>query len=264
MTLLIDGDILLYRMGYVNQDVIEWEADCTSEFTDIEKAKKDFDRFVKLLMKDTKATDYIICLSGSNNFRYRVEPTYKHNRKESSKPILYTKLKEYVLEAYADKLKIKDDLEADDVMGIMATMKPNKYIIATIDKDLKQIPSKHYNWNEGVLFEVTKESGDYYFYTQVLTGDPTDGYSGCKGIGAVGARKILEAVDDGNYWVAIVEAYESKGYTEEDAIKQARLARILRASDYDFKNKKVRLWTPPKKRKRKRRKEDYGSKEGKG
>ena len=32
------------------------------------------------------------------------------------------------------------------------------------------------------------------------------------------------------------------GFTEEEALLNARMARILRKSDYDFKNKEVRLW----------------------
>ena len=39
-------------------------------------------------------------------------------------------------------------------------------------------------------------------------------------------------------------ASASKGYTEEDAILQARMAHILRASSYNFKTKKIRLWRP--------------------
>jgi DNA polymerase-1 len=51
-------------------------------------------------------------------------------------------------------------------------------------------------------------------------------------------------VTDGKYWEAIVEAYESKGFTEEDALVQARVARILRKDDWDFDNNCHKLWTP--------------------
>ena len=45
-------------------------------------------------------------------------------------------------------------------------------------------------------------------------------------------------------WQSVIDAYKSKGYTEEDALRNARMARILRAEDYDFKNKEVKLWKP--------------------
>ena len=38
-------------------------------------------------------------------------------------------------------------------------------------------------------------------------------------------------------------AFEKKGLTESDALVQARVARILRASDYDFAAKKPILWS---------------------
>ena len=40
----------------------------------------------------------------------------------------------------------------------------------------------------------------------------------------------------------VVEAYEKAGLTEDDALVTARLARILRAEDYDGVN--IKLWEP--------------------
>ena len=34
-------------------------------------------------------------------------------------------------------------------------------------------------------------------------------------------------------WNSVVKAFESKGLTEEDALRNARLAKILTADDYD-------------------------------
>ena len=39
--------------------------------------------------------------------------------------------------------------------------------------------------------------------------------------------------------------FKDKELTEEDALVNARLARILTVDDYDFENKKPKLWTPP-------------------
>lgn len=140
-----------------------------------------------------------------------------------------------------------EPLEADDVMGILMTKYPGKYILASIDKDLKQIPGQHYNWDKDEFKEVSLDEGNLFFYTQVLTGDPTDGYSGCPNIGPKRASKILEIVGDDDeevMWEAIVRTYEDRGLTEKDALVQARVARILRASDYNFKGKYIKLWTP--------------------
>ena len=78
---------------------------------------------------------------------------------------------------------------------------------------------------------------------QTLTGDPTDGYSGCPSIGKVSAERILK---DNSTWQAVVDTYKKKKLSEDAALQQARVARILRASDYDFKKKEIKLWLPPK------------------
>ena len=78
---------------------------------------------------------------------------------------------------------------------------------------------------------------------QTLIGDTADNYKGLPGVGKVGAEKIIN--QDMSYtdmWQAVVEAYKSKGYTEKDALIQARVSRILRHCDYDYKYKKPILW----------------------
>jgi DNA polymerase-1 len=73
-------------------------------------------------------------------------------------------------------------------------------------------------------------------------GDATDGYGGCPGIGPKTAEKLLDK--HGAVWKTVVDAYLKAGLTEEDAIMNARMARILRAEDWDFENNEVKLWTP--------------------
>ena len=58
----------------------------------------------------------------------------------------------------------------------------------------------------------------------------------------VGAKKILEKAEDP--WTVILEAYIKAGLTEEDAIRNARLARILRPGEYNSTTKEPILWTP--------------------
>ena len=42
----------------------------------------------------------------------------------------------------------------------------------------------------------------------------------------------------------VVSAFKDKGLTEEDALVNARLARILTADDYDFDKRQPKLWSP--------------------
>ena len=61
-------------------------------------------------------------------------------------------------------------------------------------------------------------------------------------------RLIPEEVSDKDVkhvWKEIIlPQYEKQGLDEEYALSQARVARILRATDYDPKKKKVKLWKP--------------------
>jgi DNA polymerase-1 len=75
-----------------------------------------------------------------------------------------------------------------------------------------------------------------------MAGDQTDGYSGVSGIGVKRAEALFK--EKGYTWKTVVEAFKDKGQTEEDALVNARLARILTAEDYDFDKKEPKLWSP--------------------
>jgi DNA polymerase-1 len=137
-----------------------------------------------------------------------------------------------------------DFLEADDVMGVMATKEPDDHVIATIDKDLDQIPGRHFNWNKNKKYTVNSLKADRLFYTQIMAGDPTDNYYGIKGVGPVAAKKLLDETPKHRRWEEILKLFISKGYTEEYALQMARVARICRAEDYNFETEEPILWTP--------------------
>lgn len=79
---------------------------------------------------------------------------------------------------------------------------------------------------------------------QTLTGDTTDGYSGCKGIGKVSAKRLLKqknSLDDN--WDIVIKQYLKAGHTVDDAYHQARLARIVTANDYNTNTNQINLWS---------------------
>jgi hypothetical protein len=55
-------------------------------------------------------------------------------------------------------------------------------------------------------------------------------------VGKVKANKYLDELCE---WTTILATYQCKGLTEEDALIQARVAKILRYEDYDFDLKEV-------------------------
>jgi DNA polymerase-1 len=132
-------------------------------------------------------------------------------------------------------------LEADDVMGILGTAPGHNTIVVSDDKDMKTLPCKLYRPVSGELLNINQREADFSFLTQALMGDLTDGYSGCPKVGAVSAKKILEK---SMTWNAVVSAYAKQNLNETYALTQARLARILRYSDWDVDAGQIKLWEP--------------------
>lgn len=259
-TLLIDGDPLVYQAAFSNQEeVIDWDGNGATEFVyDPAAALADIDDMIAKIKGDLGVTKAVLTVSVSTaqGWRREILPTYKAHRTVATRPLAYEACRTHLLDKW--QAYIRPTLEADDVLGILATHPTiirGEKIIVSIDKDLATIPGQLYNPRRETLVTVTKDEADYLHLLQTLTGDPVDGYAGCPGVGPVKAKRILEPFTSqekygwifvGEHaWFAAVEAYESKGLTESDALIQARVARICRASDYDFKQKRVKLWNPP-------------------
>lgn len=256
-TVIIDGDVVVYKVAEAVADSYEINTFEDDDFIyrNIGWAKKDsaietLENMIDRICKDCKADSVCIALSDmNNNFRKTINPNYKGNRK-TIKPILYEFLRNYMNEI-GYKIYERPNLEADDVIGILATsekiIKGDK-VIWSLDKDFKTIPCKFHRAKIGSKDEsiiVTKEAADWWFMYQTLIGDKVDGYEGCKGIGDVTARKILGEIGEKTIeemWKLVKNSFKEKGYTEEDALRNARMARILRVEDYNFKEKKVKLW----------------------
>ena len=105
---------------------------------------------------------------------------------------------------------------------------------------MRQIPGKLYDFKETV--NITPEEGARWHLIQAMAGDNTDGYAGVPGIGIKKAEKIFE--EKGYTWKAVVETFVEKEMTEQDALINARLARILTTDDYDHERKEPILWQP--------------------
>jgi 5'-3' exonuclease len=247
-TLILDSDIIAYKFASANQQVFAFDPENPIVHVgSLATAIAEVDTYIQMLKEQLKATHVVSCLScpSADNFRLNVLSTYKANRKNTVRPVLLPDLRKHLADNY--KCYQMDTLEGDDVMGILATSDrfiKGERIVVSEDKDLRQIPGLLFNprsMEEPLL--ITKEMGDEYFYTQILTGDPTDNYSGCPGVGPVKASAILKA-SGGHPWPAIVAAFEMRGLSEEDALVQARVARILRSGEFNQKQKKVKLWKP--------------------
>lgn len=237
-TLLIDGDIILYQISSALEKSIHWGDDWWTLSVDFREAKAVIDQEITDLMTQLDADSVVIALSDpSLNFRKDIHPNYKGNRKGTRKPVVYVPLKEYLQDTHITATY--SNLEADDVMGILSSTYKDAIIVSD-DKDMKTIPGRLYRPCADTLEDISIEEADRYHLTQTLTGDIVDGYKGCPGIGPKTAEKILKE----GTWDEVVAAYEKAGLTEEDALVQARLARILRIENWDPKTEEITLWNP--------------------
>ena len=238
MKLLIDADFIVYKACAAAETEIDWGDDVimvTSKFSDAYGASvRELQKLRREFLWDVP--ELVLFFSDSINFRKKILPEYKGHRNRK-KPCGYKR----VINRLKDEFEVivMPTLEADDSMGIYATKNPGN-IICSPDKDMRQIPGKLYNMEETTL--ITDDEGKKWHLIQTLAGDQTDGYSGVSGIGVKRAATLFES--EGYSWKTAVTAFEEKGMTEEDALINARLARILTADDYDFKRKEPIPWTP--------------------
>lgn len=224
-TALIDGDILVYRVGF-----------STNEPDEEKFAVSRMGNFVDRLIRLEGIETYEGYLTGKNNYRSEIatEQTYKGNRKDARKPVHYDSLREYLVSKWG--FTVIDGQEADDAMGIKAYDLPeDSSCIMTIDKDLDMIRGWHYNFVKEDLYYVTEKEAIKNFYIQILTGDRVDNIPGIKGIGPVKANKILEnCTTEKSLFKAVSEKYD------HDIDKLTERGRLLW-----IRRKEKQLWKPP-------------------
>lgn len=169
---LIDGDILLYEIGFSSEQKVDGEVVPNSwEF-----AQELLDNRIKLICDEVEATEPpLLFLTNTRkinktlnkqrkredvppkpyveNFRVEAakEKEYKGGRK-SDKPFHFLNLLHYILASYPVHIN-EDGLEADDAMVIHQYARWKQglkdTIICSRDKDVRQCPGWHYSWEVG-------------------------------------------------------------------------------------------------------------------
>lgn len=269
--LILDADMVM--VSALQHAMVEQCLDAPADETwvyacDLVKARAKYEEEVDALcdIADCPRDDVLECFSSGSAYRRSIYPEYKKNRAGRMKPPGFKEFKAQLLNG--DKAYMYEQIEADDVIGIFATWPDNgDVIVASNDKDLLQIPGKHL-WkangtmpeaepgrtvtliNDYVLQYISPEWATRHFYTQALVGDTTDSIPGCPGVGPKRAQTALaKASTDLDYWEAVVRQYEKAfpdvSHASEQAIRMARLVRILKYGEYDFQTHRVKPWTPP-------------------
>jgi len=242
-TLLIDADVLAFEASVIAECSVEWKDELWTVHADMALAKARVVNRVEEFKEKLKTDNVVLCLSDRANFRRKLYPEYKSNRSKSRLPIILRQVKQWIIEELGGVMWA--NLEADDVISILATDKAmdEETIIVSIDKDFKGVPGIYFDYNRGEYHQPSEEEADNFHLIQTLMGDATDGFSGVPKIGPVTAKKLLDK--EGYTWDTVVKAYEKAGLTEQDALMNAWMARLLRADNYCFRTNTIkRLWTP--------------------
>lgn len=157
--LLIDFDGILYRGLFAVEGYYKGVRAC--------------ENILEKIMDRWGTRDVSLFLSGSENFRKKIDPLYKANRKSDSRPQYLYEAREYFIKYWGALFSI--DLEADDLIAMNYS---DDCIICSVDKDFFQLPATIY---DHVKDQVTRiDNPEFFFYRQCLTGDKVDNIPGIK------------------------------------------------------------------------------------
>lgn len=226
-------------------------------------AKTQLEAIIKAVKQRFETTDLNveIYLSGPGNYRYNIATIAPYKGDRPPPPVHYQVLRNYLSERWG--AVVISGMEADDKVSIRIrelTADGEPCCLATIDKDLDQVPGLHYNYQKHAFYVVDEWDAEWTFWKQCLSGDSTDNIPGCYRLGEAKADKILtdcwEQWEDKNnreawleeVWWEIVRQYAKnmntyperypKGMLSEDAALET--ARLVFMQHYEGQ-----LWNPP-------------------
>lgn len=239
-TLLIDGDIICYTSAAAAQksSILVYDeghilgefkniTECRANVVDLDKyqtevlvypeplahALHNVKRAIGRIQERYPKHETVVLLSDAPTYRDMLATfrPYKGHRDPSLKPVHLNDCKAYISDMY--KTGIMKHLEADDAIGILAD---EESVVCSTDKDLDQIPGKHYNFSKDVGYDVSHRDALLMLYKQMFSGDSTDNIPGIEGVGDKTAYALaLEAINTEDPYAFILSVYIDKYGNEE-------------------------------------------------
>lgn len=247
---LIDLDVIRYEIGFSGE--FEETDEATGETRHVVRewdfVQELLDNKIDFICKEVEATQPPLLFMTGDKYTMRLlsrtasyrgeEPVelltpyretiatvkpYKGTRK-GEKPFHFQNITAYCLANY--DCRVANGLEADDLLAMEQTSRPNETVICSRDKDLRMVPGMSYSWecgrqpsfgpelvdNKGWL--KLNERGDVkgvglkFFFYQMLVGDTVDNIPGCPKIGEVKAYKLLNELNTRReHELAVIGAY---------------------------------------------------------
>ena len=262
MIALIDADTVVFGACSVKEyvdtvDVGVGSMDFKEIYAiDLEAAYAHASDKINGILEATGCKDFELHFTlGRNSFRYtRVDSEYKANRLGGRAPAGLKDLKELFIARNPEKAFMWEEVEADDVVILKKKVEPEKYMLCAVDKDvLFTLPGKHFNYYsradyniEMKFIEVEEIDAMRHMYFQALMGDSGDNVIGLKGVGKVGANKLLADCNTEEECVKVVkQAYLNKGRCITDFIKNMRLISMHQLEITKDGSYNIVLWKEP-------------------
>ncbi len=256
---IIDADVVAYMSA--SAAVNDEEVDVWGEGVAQSQSHNATTRAINMVeswaeLADTSVIRLAFSGPSDKNFRRRVHPLYKAQR-ATEKP-----------EGYSDVVNVLKDrydwrqypsLEGDDILGMHMGQ---GWTAVSTDKDMQTVPGKFIRvrtTGDVDRFDSSEYTANRFWMWQTLVGDPVDNYKGCPGCGRKGADVLLNNIYSKNgyiMWDNVVRRYEQAwnkpasqkkfvtGHPYDEALMNARAARILRDGEYNYDFDEVELWTP--------------------
>lgn len=223
--ILIDGDMLVYRVGFA----------CDEEEERI--ATQTMGNYITEMVVDLAEhySKHRVFLTGSSNFRDEVATSqpYKGDR-PARKPIHKDMLRNYLVDEWG--ATISDNKEADDDIAIQASALEYDCIICSLDKDFKQIPCRLYDYTKKMLTAVNNLEASLWIYKQALMGDRVDNILGVKGIGPKKADALIDPCKtEREAFDICLKTYIKNELDEDRLIESLSLLYLLRSEDDKYR-----------------------------
>ena len=224
--ILIDGDMLVYRVGFA----------CDEESEDV--AVQTLDNYLSEMVLDLSDhyNTSTVYLTGKGNFRDEVAVTqpYKGNRDNTRVPVHKKLLRDFMVSEW--NAQVINGMEADDAIAIKATELDYNAIICSLDKDFKQLSCSMYDYTKKILTAVKKDDAMRWLYKQALMGDRVDNIQGVYGIGPKKADKIIDpCTTEWECYSTCLAQYSDNELDEDRLLESLNLLYLLRSPDDRYK-----------------------------
>ena len=260
---IVDADSIMFQLGwyYVKADILPDDGANYKDAIQVPPAiNKAVETFLDKLRKQMNVETLHLHFTGGHKnqglfeefmgkpmqqqFRGTLGNTYKANREEMLLPAGY----HYTLRSLLQEPNtyIHDQWEADEAVILHKKLNPD-WVLSSCDKDVYK---QHHgtNWlydKRKVWVDIDKDFANYFAFLQAITGDAVDGFIGAKGIGPKKAESFVSPErTPAENWQGVLEAFDSKGLDEAEALINMRFANMHQLIIGDDGAPIIDLWKP--------------------